>query len=52
MIRRYIPYLFLAAAVCSLIGYLTYRRVNWWIAVSKFCHVLIALAYLPHHHFR
>lgn len=51
--RHFLPWLFLAAAVFGLIGTLTYRHVNWWIAASKFAHVLIALAYLPlHHHMR
>ena len=50
MIRRFLPWLFLAAAVFGLIGALTYRHVNYWIVASRFTHVLIALAYLlPHH---
>ena len=51
--RRYLPWLFLAAAVLGLIATLSAKHVNGWWVASKFTHVLIALAYLvPHHHFR
>ncbi len=50
MIRRFLPWLFLAAAVFGLIGVLSEKHPNWWYAASRFAHVLIALAYLPHHH--
>jgi len=50
MIRRYLPWLFLAAAVFGLIGCLTARHVNVWYAGSRILHVVIALAYLPLHH--
>ena len=52
MIHRAVPWLFFAAAMLGLIGYLVRDRVSWWIAGSKVCRVLISLAYLiPHHHF-
>jgi hypothetical protein len=48
--RRYLPWLFLVAAVCGLVGTLTARHVNWWFAASRFAHVLISITYLlPHH---
>ena len=51
--RRYLPWLFFAAAVFALIGTLTARHVNWFWAASRAMHVLISLAYLmPHHGFR
>lgn len=50
MIRRLLPWLFLAAAVFSLIAVLSEKHPNLFYAGSRFLHVLIALAYLPHHH--
>lgn len=50
MIRRYLPWLFLIAAVCGLIGCWTTKHISWWYAASRFAHVIIALAYLPLHH--
>jgi len=39
--------------VLGLVGTLTARHVNWWIAGSKATHGLIAISYLlPHHRFR
>ena len=50
MIRRYIPYLFLAAAVCSVGAALTAKYPNWWRIIGSFLHLAIAMAFLPHHH--
>ena len=50
MTRRYLPWLFLAAAVFGLIGVLMERHPNGWFVASRITHVLISLAYLMPHH--
>ena len=52
MNRHYVPYLFLAAALLSVGAALTVKHPNWFRVAASMVHVLIALAYVPHHHFR
>ena len=50
MIRRYLPWLFLAAALFGLAAALTAKHVNWLWVGYRVTHVFIAIAYLiPHH---
>ena len=50
---RFLPWLFLAAAVLGLVATLSARHVSWWWAAQKATRVMIAVSYLfPHHRFR
>lgn len=51
--RRYLPWLFLAAAVFALIATLTAKHVNVWYVCARMVRVAISISYiLPHHSFR
>ena len=46
MIRRYLPWLFFAAAVCGLVGCLTAKHVSWAWVGYRIAHLGISLTYV------
>ncbi len=52
MIRRFLPWLFLAAAVFGLATALTAKHISWAWLGYRVVHLLIAVTYLmPHHRY-